>query len=42
MPEIHLLSDFRKSRRLSQLDLGLMADVSARHISYIETGKSQP
>ena len=29
-------------RRLSQLDLALEAGVSARHLSYVETGKSQP
>jgi len=27
---------------LSQLDLGLSADVSARHISFLETGRSRP
>ena len=37
-----LLSEFRKRKRLSQLDLSLMADVSCRHISFIETGRSQP
>lgn len=37
-----LLSELRKTRRLSQLDLGGMADVSARHISFIETGRTQP
>lgn len=42
MSEHHLLTDLRKSRHLSQLELGLMADISARHISCIETGKSQP
>ncbi|MDP6095902.1 MAG: helix-turn-helix transcriptional regulator [Gammaproteobacteria bacterium] len=37
-----LLSEYRKQSRLSQLDLSLLADVSSRHISFIETGKSQP
>lgn len=37
-----LLREWRSSRRLSQLDLALEADISARHLSYIETGKSQP
>jgi transcriptional regulator with XRE-family HTH domain len=37
-----LLSEFRKRNRLSQLDLSLLADVSCRHISFIETGRSQP
>ncbi len=38
----HLLTKLRKARRLSQLDLGLAAEVSARHISFIESGRSQP
>jgi transcriptional regulator with XRE-family HTH domain len=37
-----LLSEYRKQHRLSQLQLGLLADVSSRHISFIETGRSQP
>ena len=37
-----LLSEYRKMNRLSQLDLSLMADVSARHISFIETDRSSP
>lgn len=37
-----LLAEFRKARNLSQLELGLQAQVSARHISFIETGRSQP
>ena len=37
-----LISEYRKRSHLSQLDLGIMADVSARHISFIETGKSMP
>ena len=36
-----LLRDWRAARRLSQLDLALAADVSARHLSCIETGKAQ-
>jgi len=31
-----------KARRLSQLELSLDADVSSRHLSYVETGRSQP
>lgn len=27
---------------MSQLDLGLAADISARHISFLETGRSRP
>lgn len=37
-----LLSEFRKRSRLSQLELSLLADVSSRHISFIETGRTQP
>lgn len=37
-----LLRHWRSKRGLSQLDLGLAADVSARHISFLETGRSQP
>lgn len=37
-----LLREWRNARRLSQLELALEADVSARHLSCVETGKSQP
>jgi len=37
-----LLRDWRHRRRLSQLDLALEAEVSARHLSFVETGRSQP
>lgn len=37
-----LLRDWRRRRRLSQLDLALEAEVSARHLSFVETGRSQP
>lgn len=37
-----LLRYWRTARRLSQLELALNADVSARHVSYVETGRSQP
>ncbi|RDS82582.1 helix-turn-helix domain-containing protein [Dyella psychrodurans] len=37
-----LLREWRAARRCSQLDLALAADVSARHLSCVETGKSQP
>ena len=36
------LRDWRNQRRLSQLDLGLSANVSARHISFLETGRASP
>lgn len=37
-----LMKSWRQRRRLSQLDLALEADVSARHVSFIETGRSAP
>ncbi|AWK89150.1 helix-turn-helix domain-containing protein [Azospirillum thermophilum] len=37
-----LLRDWRKRRGLSQLDLACEADISARHVSFLETGRSQP
>ncbi|MEU4512396.1 helix-turn-helix transcriptional regulator [Nonomuraea wenchangensis] len=37
-----LLRQWRHRRRLSQLDLAIAADVSARHVSLVETGKSRP
>lgn len=37
-----LLKHWRHSRGLSQLDLALAADVSSRHISFLETGRSTP
>jgi transcriptional regulator with XRE-family HTH domain len=33
---------WRQRRRLSQLDLAIEADVSSRHVSFIETGRSTP
>src|SRR3954452_3269521 len=37
-----LLRDWRRRRRLSQLDLALEAGVSTRHLSFVETGRSRP
>ncbi|MDO0910343.1 helix-turn-helix transcriptional regulator [Streptomyces sp. DT2A-34] len=37
-----LLRAWRVQRRVSQLELALRADSSARHISFIETGRSRP
>ena len=37
-----LLKHWRRHRGLSQLDLALIADVSARHVSFLETGRSRP
>jgi transcriptional regulator with XRE-family HTH domain len=33
---------WRRRRRLSQLDLACDADISARHLSFLETGRAQP
>lgn len=37
-----LLREWRQRRRLSQLDLANLATTSARHLSYLETGRSLP
>jgi transcriptional regulator with XRE-family HTH domain len=37
-----LLRHWRQSRRLSQLELAAEAAVSARHLCFLETGRSQP
>ncbi|MBD0741595.1 helix-turn-helix domain-containing protein [Streptomyces sp. CBMA152] len=37
-----MLRGWREQRRISQLELALRADSSARHISFIETGRSRP
>ena len=37
-----LLKYWRGRSGLSQLDLALAADVSSRHLSYLETGRAQP
>ena len=44
MPELvgELLRTWRQSKGLSQLDVAMHAGFSARHISFIETGKAQP
>jgi transcriptional regulator with XRE-family HTH domain len=36
------LRQWRQRRRLSQLDLATEAQISARHLSFVETGRSQP
>jgi transcriptional regulator with XRE-family HTH domain len=42
-PEVGpLLREWRQRRRLTQLELGLEAGVSARHLSFVETGRSKP
>ncbi|MCF2127217.1 helix-turn-helix transcriptional regulator [Strepomyces sp. STD 3.1] len=37
-----LLRAWRERRRVSQLELALRAESSARHISFVETGRSRP
>lgn len=37
-----LLREWRGRRRLSQLDLALDAEISPRHLSFIETGRARP
>lgn len=37
-----LLRQWRHRRQLSQLDLAIASNVSARHVSLVETGKSNP
>ena len=37
-----LLRQWRARRRMSQLDLAVEAGVSSRHVSFIETGRTQP
>ncbi|WP_334161353.1 helix-turn-helix domain-containing protein [Phenylobacterium sp.] len=36
------LREWRQRRRMSQLDLALEADISTRHLSFMETGRAQP
>ncbi len=37
-----LLRGWRERRRLSQLELSNLAEVSTRHLSFVETGRSRP
>ncbi|MFD1537135.1 helix-turn-helix domain-containing protein [Nonomuraea guangzhouensis] len=37
-----LLRSWRQRRRVSQLDLAIEAEVSARHLSFLETGRARP
>ena len=41
-PVGELLRQWREHRRLSQLELALEAEISARHLSFVETGRSLP
>lgn len=38
----HLLREWRERRRLSQLDLAVEAEISQRHLSFVESGRSVP
>lgn len=42
VPVGQLLRDWRVRRRRSQLDLALDAQVSTRHLSFVETGRARP
>jgi transcriptional regulator with XRE-family HTH domain len=37
-----LLREWRQRRRISQLDLALQGNISSRHLSFLETGRSRP
>jgi len=37
-----LLREWRKRRRMSQLDLACEAEISSKHLSFLETGRSLP
>src|SRR5678815_5186979 len=37
-----LLREWRQRRRMSQLDLALEAEISTRHLTFLETGRAQP
>jgi transcriptional regulator with XRE-family HTH domain len=41
-PVGQLLREWRERRRLSQLDLSIQAEISTRHLSFVETGRSRP
>ena len=41
-PVGHLLREWRQRRRLSQLDLALDAEISTKHLSFLETGRALP
>jgi len=38
----HLIREWRQRRRLSQLELAFDADLSTKHLSFLETGRAQP
>ena len=45
VPPVHIgdhLREWRQRRRMSQLDLAGEAEISARHLSFVETGRAAP
>src|SRR5699024_546978 len=38
----NLLREWRQRRHISQLDMSIDAGISARHLSFVETGRSEP
>src|SRR5512142_998584 len=38
----NLLKQWRERRRMSQLTLAVEAEISSRHLSFVETGRSRP
>lgn len=41
-PVGELLREWRQRRRMSQLDFATEAEISTRHLSFVETGRAQP
>src|SRR5664279_4562947 len=41
-PVGQLLREWRERRRMSQLDLSIQAEISTRHLSFVETGRARP
>lgn len=41
-PAGEVLREWRQRRRMTQLDLALDAEISAKHLSFLETGRAQP
>jgi transcriptional regulator with XRE-family HTH domain len=41
-PVGHLLREWRQRRRMSQLDFAGEAEISTKHLSFLETGRAQP
>src|ERR671912_87565 len=42
LPVGDYLREWRQRRRMSQMDLALEAEISTRHLSFLETGRAQP